>query len=70
MPTAVHSSTAACSYTASSIMRGYTLKPPEMIMSFLRSTIEKLPAASMVPTSPVSRKPSTIAAAVSSGRFQ
>jgi long-chain acyl-CoA synthetase len=33
--------TAGCSYSTSSISRGYTLYPPRMIMSFLRSTMKK-----------------------------
>ena len=47
---------------------GGTLKPPQIYMSLSRSVILRLPRSSMVPMSPVCRKPSaSMVAAVASG---
>ncbi len=41
LPTTAHSLTAGCSYSTSSISRGYTLCPLYLMRSFLRSVMKK-----------------------------
>ena len=66
-PITAQSCTAGWLQITCSTSLGYTLKPPEMIMSFLRSVMCRQPSASMWPMSPVCSQPSTMVSAVLSG---
>ena len=73
MPMTLTSSTSGWPATMASTSVGKTLKPPEMIMSFLRSTSVMYPWLSSLPRSPerIQLRPRAsrqTSAAVSSGR--
>ena len=59
-PTTALSATPGRWLNASSISAGYTFNPPLMIKSLLRPTIRTYPLASMLPISPVMKKPSVV----------
>jgi hypothetical protein len=70
-PTTTASATRGWETTACSTSIEEMFSPPEMIRSFLRSTIQMKPSSSARPTSPVENQPSASnAAAVSFGLRQ